>query len=76
MEYDEIKTDDIISGPFWPEDVQVKKTENKGSYIRIIDATLKTNQHIDQILHDDDFVKIKKRTQGHLTIKLLRSFWF
>lgn len=46
--------DSIISGPRWPEPVEVKLVEDLGSYIRIVGATLRTRSHIDELLSKEE----------------------
>jgi superfamily II DNA or RNA helicase len=49
MEVQDIKPGTVISGPKWPDPVEVKKVEDDGSYIHIVGATTK-GDHIDQLL--------------------------
>lgn len=44
----------IISGPRWPEPVEIKLAEDLGPYIRIVGATLHTRSHIDQLLSKEE----------------------
>lgn len=44
----------IISGPRWPEPVEVKLVEDLGQYIRILGATLHTRSHVDQLLSKEE----------------------
>ncbi|RLI81967.1 helicase [Archaeoglobales archaeon] len=55
----EIKSGTIIESPLFPEPVKVEKMEMMGEYIRIVGATINSNQHIDTILPKDEFSKLK-----------------
>jgi len=49
----------IIQGPQWPEPVEIKLIEETGeNYIRIVGATVRTRQHIDQIIPKKEFDKL------------------
>jgi len=48
----------IIEG-FWPEPLEVKKIEELGEYVRIVGATIYSNEHFDQVLSKKDFEKLK-----------------
>lgn len=49
-----IKSGDIIQGPRWPEPVEVKLTEDVGSYVRIVGATVQSHTHVDQLISKDE----------------------
>src|SRR2546426_7128098 len=49
LELKNIKPGTVITGPKWPEPVEVKKIDNDGSYVHIVGATL-TGQHVDQLI--------------------------
>jgi superfamily II DNA or RNA helicase len=46
----ELKPGIVVSGPRWPEPVEIKKIENSGEYVRIIGSTVLSHQHIDQLI--------------------------
>ncbi|HEV2120768.1 MAG TPA: helicase-related protein [Candidatus Bathyarchaeia archaeon] len=52
----------MISGPKWPEPVEVKKIDNDGTYIHIVGATTTTGQHIDQLIPVSELSDIQIRT--------------
>jgi superfamily II DNA or RNA helicase len=60
MEIQEIKPGIMISGPKWPDPVEVKKVEDDGSYVHIVGATTK-GQHIDQLLSLEELTDINVR---------------
>jgi SNF2 family DNA or RNA helicase len=60
MEIQDIKAGTVISGPKWPDPVEVKKIENDGSYVHIVGATTK-GQHIDQLLSLEELSDITLR---------------
>jgi len=63
----QIKTGDLISGPLWNEPVLVKMIETKSNkYIRIVGATAKTEQHIDQVIPLQELLNIKITTSHAL----------
>jgi SNF2 family DNA or RNA helicase len=45
----------IIQGPQWPEPVEIKLIEEAGDYVHIVGATVRTRQHIDQIIPKIEF---------------------
>ena len=54
-----LKKDDIISGPYWPENVILKSVEEQGEFIHIVGATTKNREHIDILLPLNDLEKIQ-----------------
>ncbi len=58
MEVSELKPGIIVTGPKWPEPVEIKKIENSGEYVNIIGATTVTNQHVDQLLRPEELSQI------------------
>lgn len=58
MNISELKPGTIIEGSKWPEPVELKKVEDNGSYVRIIGATILSNQHIDQLVRKDELQDI------------------
>ena len=54
-----INKGDVISSSLWPEPVEVKLIEEKGAYIHIIGNTTKSNSSIDQLLSEDNLLKLK-----------------
>ena len=58
MEPNEIKSGIIITGPKWPEPVEVKKTEIFEQDIQIIGSMIPTGTHVDQILSFDELKNI------------------
>src|SRR2546422_3927032 len=49
LELKNIKPGTVITGPKWPEPVEVKKIDSDGSYVHIVGATL-TGRHVDQLI--------------------------
>ncbi|MEI7846361.1 MAG: helicase-related protein [Chloroflexota bacterium] len=45
-----ITSGSIITGPRWPEPVEVTQADDMGNYVRIVGATLNSRTHIDQML--------------------------
>jgi len=56
-----VREGETIEGPFWPEPVEVKKVEEFGNRIRIIGATIYSNNHVDQLISKEDIKKIKTK---------------
>ncbi|MEM3415497.1 MAG: helicase-related protein [Thermoproteota archaeon] len=54
-----IKEGMIIEGSFWQEPVEIKKIEEFAGRVRIIGATIYSNEHIDQLLPKEEFEKLK-----------------
>src|SRR3990172_4442260 len=52
-----IRHGSVVSGPNWPEPVEIKLIEEKGGYIHIVGATTISRTHIDQIIPAADFQK-------------------
>ncbi|MGC8979238.1 helicase-related protein [Caldisericum sp.] len=49
----------IIKGPFWKEPVKIQKSEEFAGWIRIIGATIYSNEHIDQLIPKEDIEKLE-----------------
>lgn len=62
MEVQEIKPGIVISGPKWPEPVEVKKADVNGDYIRIVGATTGSGQHIDQLIPVEELSDLRIKT--------------
>jgi len=58
MRIEEVKPGVIITGPKWPEPVEIKKVENSGEYVNIVGATTISNQHVDQLLRVEELSQI------------------
>lgn len=54
MKLGDFKPGVIITGPKWPEPIEIKRVENFDSYLRIIGATIESGQHMDQILNIEE----------------------
>ncbi len=54
-----INSGSIIKGPKWPEPVEVNIIENFGNYFHIIGVTIKSQEHIDQMINNDDLSEIE-----------------
>src|SRR3990172_13126561 len=52
-----IRHGSVVSGPNWPEPVEIKLIEEKGGYIHIVGATTISRTHIDQIIPAAEFQK-------------------
>jgi hypothetical protein len=50
MDSSSITPGSILRGPLWPEPIQVDMVEDMGDYVRIVGATVRSRQHIDQWL--------------------------
>ncbi|GAK55080.1 helicase domain protein [Candidatus Vecturithrix granuli] len=49
----------IITGPNWPEPVEIKLIEETGDYVHIVGATKHSRQHIDQLLSKAEFAQLQ-----------------
>lgn len=58
MQVDELKPGLIVTGPKWPEPIEIKKVENSGEYVHIVGSTTTLKQHIDQLIPISDFAQI------------------
>lgn len=47
----------IIKGHYWPEPVELKLVENAGDYVHIIGVTTLSQDHVDQLIPNDEFSK-------------------
>jgi len=56
-----IKEGEIIEGPYWPEPVEVKKVEEIGKRIRIVGATIYSNDHVDQLIPREELEKLRTK---------------
>jgi hypothetical protein len=61
-EIQEIKAGIIITGPKWPEPVEIKRVGYNGDYIHIVGATALSNNHIDQLIPSEELSDISIRT--------------
>jgi superfamily II DNA or RNA helicase len=59
MQVEELKPGAVITGPRWPEPIEIKKVESEGSYVHIIGATVSSKQHIDQLVSVSDFANVR-----------------
>ncbi|AFH48949.1 SNF2 family DNA/RNA helicase [Ignavibacterium album JCM 16511] len=50
----EIKPGTIIKGNQWPEPIEIKFSEKIGNLLRIVGATTYSNQHIDQLISENE----------------------
>jgi SNF2 family DNA or RNA helicase len=62
MEIQDIKAGIIITGPKWPEPVEIKRVDYNGDYIHIVGATTLSNHHIDQLIPSEELADISIRT--------------
>ena len=60
LELKNIKPGTVITGPKWPEPVEVKKIDNDGSYVHIVGATL-TGRHVDQLIPIEELSDVSIR---------------
>ena len=52
----------IITGPKWPEPVEIKKVDYTGDYVHIVGATTLSSYHIDQLIPIEELSDISIRT--------------
>ena len=62
MDANDIQPGVVIIGPFWPEPVEVKKSEIFGQDVEIIGAMIQSGTHVDQILSFDQLGNVKLET--------------
>lgn len=62
MDPNDVRPGVVISGPKWPEPVEVKKADNDGTYVHLVGATITTGQHIDQLIPISELADIHIRT--------------
>ncbi len=75
MEISELKPGIVVTGPKWPEPIEIKKTENSGKYVHIVGSTTITRQHIDQLIPVADFSQISVSViKTDFGIEPLKSF--
>lgn len=60
----EIRSGIIIQSSLFPEPVKIEKVEDFGDFIRIVGATIDSNQHIDRIITKNEISKLKVFTYG------------
>jgi SNF2 family DNA or RNA helicase len=60
MDIQDIKPGSVISGPKWPDPVEVKKIDDDGAYVHIVGATSK-GLHIDQLISLEELSDISIR---------------
>lgn len=61
MALQEIKAGMVISGPKWPEPVEVKKVDSSTGYVHIVGATTISGQHVDQLIPVEEMSDIRIR---------------
>ena len=52
----------IVKGPRWPEPITIKKTDIVGNYIRVVASGVKSNEHVDQMIPQDDLADMSVQT--------------
>ncbi len=62
----------IITGPNWPEPVEITLIEEAGDYVHIVGATRNSRQHIDQLISQAEFAQFKP---GQLTANFSAEAW-
>jgi SNF2 family DNA or RNA helicase len=62
MEIQQIKAGIIITGPKWPEPVEIKRVDYNGDYIHIVGATTLSSHLIDQLIPSEELSYISVRT--------------
>ena len=62
MDANDIQPGVIITGPFWPEPVEVKKSEIFGQDVEIIGVRIPSGEHVDQILSFEQLGNVKLET--------------
>lgn len=67
-----IKRNDIIISSRWPEPIEVKHIEYLDSYIHIIGSTLRSREHIDQIIPLDELDSIEIK---HINTDFKEEAW-
>lgn len=55
----EIRSGTVIQSSLFPEPVKIEKVEYIGDYLRIVGATINSNQHIDSIIPKNEISKLK-----------------
>ncbi len=58
----EIRAGVTITGPKWPEPVEVKVFEDLGDYVRIVGSTAESHEHIDQLIGKEELSRIEIAT--------------
>ncbi|KAF5065581.1 RNA polymerase-associated protein RapA [anaerobic digester metagenome] len=53
-----LKEEITVSGPFWPEQIEIKKIEKLGENTLIIGSTVQSNQLFENLLDDEDLKKL------------------
>jgi len=54
----------VVEARFWPEPVEIDRVEEDGVYVRILGATTKSRQHIDQMLTREEFAELSSKVQA------------
>ncbi len=55
----EIQPGQTIESPRWPEPVEVKLVEEVGGYIRLVGATTRSRQHVDQLIPREELARLR-----------------
>jgi len=58
----EIRSGMVIQSSFFPEPVKIEKVEDFGDFVRIVGATINSNQHIDTIIPKEEISRLKAFT--------------
>lgn len=58
----DLKSGTIIRGSRWPEPIEVKSSEKFGEFIRIVGATVNSNQHIDQLVPGNEITILTRES--------------
>ena len=55
---DELKPGIVVVSPMWPEPIRVKTVDVQNSYVRLIASTISSNDHIDQMIPQENLASI------------------
>ena len=62
MDVNDIQPGVVITGPFWPEPVEVKKSEIRGQDVEIVGVTTITGKYVGQIISFEQLENITLKT--------------
>lgn len=55
----EMQAGQIVQGPRWPEPVEVKLVEEMGGYVRLVGATTRSGDHVDQLIPREELAELQ-----------------
>jgi hypothetical protein len=70
MEIQGIKVGTIITGPKWPETVEIKRADYSENYVHIVGTTTLSDHHIDQLIPFEERSDINAKQSKRISVSV------